>query len=247
MRREVRLIASITSGVIALALVLWYGSSVRAEAEYERQKLLEAYGGDVVSVCVASRDIEAGETLDEGNVHLEEWVAGLLPQDAATSIEEVAGMRVTSNVPARAALCPVYFEEREGALEIPDGRVAVSVAVDVAHAAGGAVAPGDTVDVYLSGTSLADRLCRAQIIATSVAGEGGAASDLSWVTLAVEPERVSELLIATSSGTISLVVPGDGAEPLEELDEQQDDAVAPTEPEEERDGLSSDEQEGEGR
>ena len=87
--------------------------------------------------------------------------------------------------------------------------------------------------MYLSGTGIADRLGTAQVITTSSEQAAGGTSDLSWVTLAVEPERVSELLSATSKGTISLVVPGadvsaldqdkgEGDEPVE--DETGDDA-----------------------
>ena len=233
MRREIRLAISLVSGAVALALALWYGSSVRAGAERERQEVLAAYGGNLVSVCVASRDVARGETLDETNVRMEEWVAGLLPEGAATSIDELAGKRVTSNVPERAVLCPTYFQVQAGALEVPKGTVAVSVPVDASHAAGGALETGDEVDVYLSGTGIADRLGTAQVITTSSEQAAGGTSDLSWVTLAVEPERVSELLSATSKGTISLVVPGadvsaldqdkgEGDEPVE--DETGDDA-----------------------
>ena len=212
MGRWARLALSVAAGVLVLVLVSWHGSSIRAEAERERQELLAAYGGDVVNVCVASRDIAAGDVLDEGDVQMEEWIAGLLPTGAATSIEDVVGKRATSSVPARAVLCPVYFQERAGALEVPEGMVAVSVPADPAHAVGGSIAPGDTVDVYLAGSGLADRICRATVIDTSAEQAGGAAAELSWVTVAVEPERVPELLAATAKGSVSLVVPGAGME-----------------------------------
>ena len=236
MRREIRLAISLVSGAVALALALWYGSSVRAGAERERQEVLAAYGGDLVSVCVASRDVARGEALDETNVRMEEWVAGLLPEGAATSIDELAGKRVTSNVPERAVLCPTYFQVQAGALEVPKGTVAVSVPVDASHAAGGALETGDEVDVYLSGTGIADRLGTAQVITTSSEQAAGGTSDLSWVTLAVEPERVSELLSATSKGTISLVVPGAD---VSALDQDRDEIEEPVE-DEAGDGVTDD-------
>ena len=121
MKRGVRLAISVASGILAFALASWYGASIRAEAARERQELLAAYGGDVVSVCVATRDVDAGELIDEGDIELTEWVAGLLPADSATSIDEVVGKRATSNIPARAVLCPAYFQERGGTLEVPEG------------------------------------------------------------------------------------------------------------------------------
>lgn len=210
MKRSKRLIASLIAGLAAAALTMWYGMSVQAEAEQERQEALAAYGGELVRVCVATRDIDAGETLDEGNVRIEEWVAGLVPDDAVTSVDEVLGKQVTSAVPRRAVLCPAYFQTRSGSLEIPDDLVAVSVAVDAAHAVGGSVEPGTEVDVYVSADGIADRLCRAQVIDTSARGDEAASSELSWATLAVEPDRVTEVLAASVRGTVFLVAPGEG-------------------------------------
>ena len=240
MRRGVRLAISVASGILAFALASWYGASIRAEAARERQELLAAYGGDVVSVCVATRDVAAGELIDEGDIELTEWVAGLLPADSATSVDEVVGKRATSNIPARAVLCPVYFQERGGALEVPEGMVAVSVPVDSAHAAGGTLAYGDTVDVYLAGTGIADCICRAQVIATSADEAGGTSTDLSWVTVAVAPDRVSELLAATAKGSINLVVPGSEVESMDDEASSDADEVRETEQSEVVTGAAGD-------
>lgn len=240
MKRGVRLAISVASGILAFALASWYGASIRAEAARERQELLAAYGGDVVSVCVATRDVDAGELIDEGDIELTEWVAGLLPADSATSIDEVVGKRATSNIPARAVLCPAYFQERGSTLEVPEGMVAVSVPVDSAHAVGGTLACGDTVDVYLAGTGIADRVCRAQVIATSADETGGTSADLSWVTVAVAPDRVSELLAATAKGSVSLVVPGSDVEGLDEEASSDADEARETERSEVVTGVASD-------
>lgn len=76
---------------------------------------------------------------------------------------------------------------------------------------GGSIEPGTSVDVYVSANGVADRLCGAHVIDTSAQGQGAASGDLSWVTLAVEPDRVTEVLAATAKGTIALVAPGEGA------------------------------------
>ena len=208
MKRTSRLLLSVGTGLMAAALAWGYGSLVRAEAEQAQREVLAAYGGDLVVACVASRDIEPGEVLDEANVQEEEWVASLLPKDAATSLEEVVGERATTSIPTRAVLNPVYFEQDERAIEVPEGMVAVSVPSDEERSVGGAVTPGDAVDVYVSNAGVADLLCRAQVIDTSARAEKTENSSIAWVTLAVEPERVAEVLAATAKGTISLVLPG---------------------------------------
>ena len=224
MKRSIRLLLSAASGALAIAMAFQYGSSVRAEADRERQEVLASYGGELVSVCVASHDIEAGEVLDESCFSMEEWVGSLLPEDAFTDADDVMGETATSSIPARAVLCPVYLEEREGAIEVPAGMVAVSVPADEQSAVGGAIAPGDRVDVYVSDKGIADRLCSARVIDTSSSGDE-AAGAMAWVTLAVEPDRVSEVLAATASGSISLTLPDSSIE--EEGTDEPDGAAPP--------------------
>lgn len=209
MKRETRLLMSVVSGVLAVAIALLYGSAVRDEAQRAQREALAIYGDELVTVCVASRDIDPGEVLDETNVHLEDWVSGLLPADAAQSIADVSGERATSSIPERAVICPTYLETSSGAIEVPQGMVAVSVAASEEQAVGGAIATGDLVDVYVSKDGIADRLCRASVIDTSARGQEGSAS-IAWVTLAVAPESVAEVLAATARGSVSLVLP-DGA------------------------------------
>mgnify|MGYP003377349077 FL=1 len=38
-------------------------------------------------------------------------------------------------------------------------------------------------------------------------------SELTWATLAVDPASVKEVLVATSAGTVTIVVPGAAAPP----------------------------------
>ena len=207
MRRSLRLLASVATGVLAVIIAASYGSSVRDEANRERQEMLAAYGGDLVSVCVATRDIDSGEVLDEANVQLEEWVGTLLPKGAYTALDEVVGREATSRIPARTVVCPAFLEEVDGAIEVPSGMVAVSVPANEQSAVGGAIAPGDRVDVYVSDSGVADRLCSARVIDTSTRADEVGSTAIAWVTLAVEPESVSEVLAATARGTISLTLP----------------------------------------
>lgn len=210
MKRRTRLMLSALSGVAAAALFMLYASGVRVEAEQERRETIERFGGELVSVCVALRDIEPGEEIDEGNVAVEEWASSLLPADALTSLSASVGKTATSRIPKRAPLSGVYFERREDAASVPKGKVAVSVPSGAERAVGGALERGDSVDVYVTNGSVADRLTSAEVLDTSVLAEGG--GDLAWVTLAVDPSAVRELLAATSAGAVSLVAPGDGVD-----------------------------------
>ena len=220
-KRRVRLAISMVCGVAAAMTALAYASSVRAEAERVQREALARYGGDLVPVCVATRDIEPGDTLDETNIAVEEWVASLLPADASTSVGDLAGKVATSRIPRRAVLCPAYLEHPGDGLEVPEGMAAVCVASDPEHAMGGALERGDEVDVYVSRDGVADRLTGARVLDTSALASGG--GEVSWVTLAVDPSAVEELIAATTRAQVTLAVAG--AQP--EGDGADDDGTGP--------------------
>ena len=68
MRRNKTAAAGAICGVLCALCVLGYTQSVRGEAERARADALARYGGDQVEVCVAKRDIAAGETVDSGAI-----------------------------------------------------------------------------------------------------------------------------------------------------------------------------------
>lgn len=205
MKRGARLTLSAVSGIAAAVLALAYGASVREAAERERRESMERYGGELVAVCVATREIEPGEELGDGNVAVEEWVSSLLPPDAAMGLDDVAGTVATSRIPERSVIARAHLRERAEGIEVPRGKVAVSVASDEEHALGGALGRGDQVDVYVSREDIADRIARATVLDTSaLAVDGG---QTTWVTLAVDPSDVKEVLVASGAGAVTLVLP----------------------------------------
>lgn len=206
MKRRTRVVLSLFSGIAAAAIAFVYASSLRVDADRARNEAMARYGGDLVAVCVATRDIDPGEALDEGNVAVEEWVASLVPAGSATSLKEAVGRTATSRIPKRAVICATYFKAGTDEIEVPRGKVAVSIASDAEHAVGGALARGDTVDVYVSKDGVADRLAQAQVLDTSALADGG--GEVSWVTLAVGQGTVGELLAARERGAVTLVIPG---------------------------------------
>lgn len=149
MNKSKRIAISLVAGVLAALLCMVYGSSIRSQAEQVQAETLAKYGGDRVEVCVAARDIDVGETLDETNVITQEWLTSLLPRDAATELRQVRGDVTTSRIPKNAVICNVYTKAESHMLEVPKGKVAVSVAVDAEHSVGGAAGVGSYVDVYV--------------------------------------------------------------------------------------------------
>ena len=148
-----------------------------------------------------------GETLDETNVITQEWLTSLLPRDAATELRQVRGDVTTSRIPKNAVICNVYTKAESRKLEVPKGKVAVSVAVDAEHSVGGAAGVGSYVDVYVQKDGVTDRLCGAYVIDTSEDSGATREGKIEWVTLAADPEDVKELLGASGKGTVSLTIP----------------------------------------
>ena len=159
------------------------------------------------SILERARDIDVGETLDETNVITQEWLASLLPRDAATELRQVRGDVTTSRIPKNAVICDVYTKAETHTLEVPKGKVAVSVAVDAEHSVGGATGVGSYVDVYVQKVGVTDRLCGARVIDTSEDAGATREGKIEWVTLAADPEDVKELLGASGKGTVSLTIP----------------------------------------
>ena len=113
----------------------------------------------------------------------------------------------TSRIPKNAVICDVYTKAESHKLEVPKGKVAVSVAVDAEHSVGGATGVGSYVDVYVQKDGVTDRLCGARVIDTSEVAGTTREGKIEWVTLAADPEDVKELLGASGKGTVSLTIP----------------------------------------
>lgn len=214
MDRRKRLLISAMAGIIAAVVSYAAISDARREADRVKREAMEQYDGDLIAVCVASREIEPGEKIDEGNTTVTEWASTLLPAGSIEGLSDAVGRTATARIPAHAPLAEAYFEHEEGAVDVPRGMVAVSVASDCEHAVGGAIERGERVDVYAQGDALADKLASAKVIDSNVLSAGG--GDVQWVTLAVRPSEVRELLAATSRGMVTLTVPGDDADQEDE-------------------------------
>ena len=207
--KKKRLLVSVVAGAGAAILFALYAMQMQGQIEQERRSAIERYGGESVATCVATRDIDPGETLDETNVRVEEWVGGLLPDEPVLSLRDAVGRTATSAIPKRAPISSVYFERRDSKTAVPKGSVAVAVSVDSEHAVGGALERGETVDVYLTKDAVASRLCSADVLDTSVLANGG--GSLEWVTLAISEENAREVLAATTAGSVSLAKPASAA------------------------------------
>ncbi|HIS41090.1 MAG TPA: Flp pilus assembly protein CpaB [Candidatus Aphodovivens avistercoris] len=219
-RKRATMAASLACGAVCAVCVLLYLHSVQGEAEAARAEALERYGGEQLEVCVATRDIAAGEPIEASDVEMRLWVADLLPAGAVRSVEEVEGRAPSSAIMEGEVVVSKRFEAAGGSLDVPSGMAALSVPAEDVQAVGGSLAKGVTADLYaVGGTSTALLAKDVLVLDTSTAGSEGTSAELSWVTVAVAPESVQEVIDASQRSELYFVLSAGAAPSVSEESE----------------------------
>jgi pilus assembly protein CpaB len=216
-----RLVLALICGVVAAAAMLWYATGVRAEATQARREAFASYGGEQIEVYVAARDIAVGETLSSENTSPQLWLSDLLPAGALYEQNEVFGQTVAVPLMRNEPIVAAKLGESKTPMNVPEGLCAVSIPSEDVLAVGGAIQAGTFVTVYAADAVTVELIAEEVLIletsnGATLASEGsaqlfGAAnsrSSLSWVTLAVEPDIAQELIAASRSKELHLVLPG---------------------------------------
>lgn len=211
MKQKRMTIIAVACGVVCAACVAIFMMSVQGEAEAARAEALARYGGEQVEAYVATRDIVAGERVDLSAVETKLWVADLLPEKAVRAASDVVGKTATSAIYKGEVITTGRFESERDSIDVPSGTQAVSVPAKAVQAVGGAIRAGMSVDIYSSGDSTTTALAQnVSVLDTSVGNSGSmVSSDNGWVTLAVEPEKVQELIAASNRTTLYFTLPGE--------------------------------------
>ena len=204
-------IICIVAGVVCAICVFLYTQTVRTSAEASRMEAMSRYGGEQIEVCVAKRDIAAGETVDSSCFEIKMWLADLLPQNAARTGNEVLGKQATSSILSGEVISTKRFQDLAVSLEVPAGLSAVSVPAKDVSAVGGALKAGMHIDVYATGNTSTTLIAHnVLLLATSSSfNENSSSSSVTWVTLAVSPDKVQELVAASQTTTLYFVLPSE--------------------------------------
>ena len=204
---------AICCGVLAALCVFAYTATIKSEASMARAAAIQQYGGERVPVLVATKTIPIGGTVDESNATVQEWLVDFLPQgQAAQSHEQLEGLVAQSEIRVNEPILLERVGDGSSRITVPDGLAAASVASDDVLAVGGAIRAGSVVDVYVEAASgeitmIGERILVLETRTPDDAGD----KQISWVTLAVTPSSVSELISASARGTIHFVLPGNSA------------------------------------
>lgn len=191
-----------------------YVMQIDQQANAAQADMLARYGGDQVEVCVARRDIAAGQTISDGDLETKLWIASLLPADAVVKKEDAIGQQVGSSILQGEVVSKARFGFDAAHIEVPDGLVAVSVPARAVQAVGGALAPGMRVDVYAVGGTSTVRIAQQVPVLETCASEGTAGD--TWVTLGLQPQMVAQMVSAAENLELYFVLPSERAAAEEE-------------------------------
>ena len=216
-----RIALALLCGVIAAIAMIWYATGIRSELAQSRQQALSAYGGEQVEVFVATRNIAVGETLSGANVSSQLWLSDLLPVGALSNQSDVFGQTVTIPLLMNEPVVAAKLGQLKAPVSVPSGLCAISIPSEDVLAVGGAISAGSYVTVYAADSKTVELIAEDVLIletsngayqssdgSSSLFGSSSSRPKLSWVTLAVDPEIAQELIAASSSHKLHLVLPG---------------------------------------
>lgn len=209
MKQRKTTIIGIACGVLCAVCVCAYLQNVRGDVEGARAEALSRYGGEQIEVCVARRNIAAGEKVDAAAIDTKLWVSDLLPEDAVRSASDITGRMATSFVLAGEVISSKRFGDTSVSLDVPDGYAALSVPAKAVQAVGGALIPGVRVDVYATGDTSTSAIVRDVLVLDTSAHEadGRLSGDMTWITVALMPESVQEVIAASSKTELYFTLP----------------------------------------
>lgn len=237
MGRRTRLIVSGLCAVLSLALCLAYGEHVREESERVRTEALERYGGEVVTLVVATEEIPAGESVTRANAAEREWIVDLAPAGAVTNLDEVLGSEVSVPVSAGAPLTELNFRAATEVVDVPADRVALTLPTSSDLGVPPGTAVGDTLAAYKADED-GVRLISADLRVLATPQTGSGVLSPGSLTVAIAPGDVAKLLSASDEGSLRLALPGDQAFELSGEAQQAPTSVpAETDDEEDVDGV----------
>lgn len=207
MSRRFKIVLSGAFALLAIVLCLAYGESVRAEEESRRQETLTRYGGEVVSLVVATSQLEEGKVISAGDVAKRDWVSDLVPEGAITNLDDAVGKKVTVAVASGAPITQLNLRETGATVEVPSGTIAVSVPLTDKLGVGEGVVAGDRLVAYRVSDGAATVLAREATVLSLPEGAKTLASGSQAMTIALAPEDVSSVLAASTEGSLRFGLP----------------------------------------
>ncbi len=214
MSTRFRIVLSAAFALLGVVSCLAYANAVRNEAERVRSDAIARFGGEVARLVVAEQALEVGDVITERNVRVRDWVTDLAPAGALVSLEDALGREVRVPVAEGAPLTELNFRDEATLAEVPAGHVAVSVPVTDKLGISRGVTRGAHVSAYAVSQE-STRLIANDIEVLSEVGSSSGIVASQQVTIAVLPDDVAEVLGASATGDLRLVMPANDVQSSE--------------------------------
>lgn len=206
-KRNKSIIIGLFFGLCCALCVGLYLANVEEKANAAQAEILARYGGDQIEVCVARRDIGAGETLAESDLDTKTWVATLLPADAITSKKDAVGKLVGSAILEGEVISSKRFGYETADIDVPAGFVALSVPAKEVQSVGGTLHSGMYCDIYVVGASATSRIGSSVLVLATSMEDGITSSGNNWITIALPPTNVEEMVSAAQNLELYFTLP----------------------------------------
>jgi pilus assembly protein CpaB len=170
-------------------------------------------------VVVAARPIPLGTSVTEEDLEVIDWPAAALPQGIHTSVSEVVGRSVITNIALNEPVLATKLADTgiEGLLtQIPPGLRALTVSTDQVRGVAGYVTPGNRVDIILikqptgSNETLSKIILENILVLTAnqqyTETEDGQPIISQVVTFLLTPAQSEKLALAEAQGSIRMVL-----------------------------------------
>lgn len=211
--RKWAIVIAIILGLAAVILTNIYLEQSKEEAVVEEARIL-----------IAARDISKGEVIDYDMLAFKTMPVTFIQPGALTSKERAVGKTATATIIAGEQILTTKLAAPETGLTLaaktPPGKRAITIGLDAASAVGGMVGPGDHVDVLAIFSAPSITVTLFQDILVLAVGQRIVAEPeerrprreevlgigRETVTLALTPQEVQILILATEQGKIRLTL-----------------------------------------
>jgi len=223
-------------GLAGFAVYMAQGFLSASQAELERERAARAQMVPTVEVFIVNDKVTYGTAITKEMVRKVRWPENAIPEGAFLTEE---ALFPNGDIRLRAALRTMEKNEAVLAVKVTEpgedagitsrlskGKRAFAIRTDVSTGVSGFLRPGDTVDIYWSGTANRDNQRFTKLIEANVkliAIDQSANTDLTdaviarTVTVEVDPQQVASLAQAQATGQLSLSLVGSGDDTVAEV------------------------------
>ncbi|MBI1922547.1 MAG: Flp pilus assembly protein CpaB [Geobacter sp.] len=209
--------------IVTLVALVFAGLATWGIVTFMQRESLKAKGaGQAERIVVAAADLPIGTKLDASQLKLVGWPKDSIPQGSFTDPNAIAGRIIIRQISAGDVITEPKLIPKEGAQAaglmtyiVPKGHRAVTVAVNEVAGVAGFLAPHNRVDVVVTTTPTGAPeplskivLQDVTILATGQITEQkeGKPVVVPTVTLDLVPDDAEKLVLASSKGTLQLLL-----------------------------------------